>query len=234
MSNKIKIDTVTGGKDKNDLKGCYFLPSSTVSGAYDFYDTNNNVLASGISGSSFSFSLSGYTWQIQNLVISSSAASGDWSNDDPTITADENGSFQAQAGGGGIEEEDVAVSPTASTGDKIKIDKVTGGKNKYKLKDCYFLPSRTLGTYNFYDTHNNVLAENISGSTFTFSLDNLDWQIQKLVITSSTASGNWKNNNPQPIDDESGTFQAQAGGGGDPEAKAAKAGEGDSTAKASA
>jgi len=103
MSDKIKIDTVTGGKDKDDLKGCYFLPSTTVN-AYDFYDTNNNSLATAITGTSFSFSLADHDWEITNLVISTTAASGNWSNDDASITADEEGTFQAQAGSGEPEE----------------------------------------------------------------------------------------------------------------------------------
>jgi hypothetical protein len=104
MSNKIKIDTVTGGKDKDKLKGCYFLPSATITGAYDFYDTNNGSLASGITGTSFSFVLDSHNWDIENLVISPSAASGDWSNDNASITAEEEGTFQAQAGSGEPEE----------------------------------------------------------------------------------------------------------------------------------
>ncbi|MDQ3666986.1 MAG: hypothetical protein M3410_10525 [Acidobacteriota bacterium] len=100
MGDKIKIDTVTGGKDKTKLKGCYFLPSTTISDSYDFYDTNNNSLATGITGTSFPFTLDGHSWEIENLVISATAASGDWSNDDASITADEEGTFQAQAGGG--------------------------------------------------------------------------------------------------------------------------------------
>jgi len=110
MSDKIKITTVTGDKDKDDLKNCYFLPSETVSGAYGFYDTNNNLLSSDITGSSFSFSLNDLNWEITSLVISTTAASGNWSNDDPTITADEDGTFQAQVGGGGEPEQDVAAA----------------------------------------------------------------------------------------------------------------------------
>lgn len=104
MSNKIKIDTVTGGNDKDDLKGCYFLPSTTVSGAYDFFDTNNHSLATGITGTTFPFVLHGHNWDIENLVISDTAASGDWSNDHSGITEDEDGTFQAQAGSGEPEE----------------------------------------------------------------------------------------------------------------------------------
>lgn len=222
MSNKIKIDSVTGGKDKDQLKGCYFLPSSTISGAYDFYDTNNNVLASGISGSSFSFSLGSYNWQFQSLVISTSNASGNWSNDDPTITADESGTFQAQAGGGLDEEEALPTKVASSEDERIKITKVTGGKRKDSLKDCYFLPSSTVGAYDFYNTHNQVLASSIQGSAFKFDLNGYEWQITKLSITPWKANGDWKIPT-DPAEDDSGTFQAQAGGGGDPEERAAKA-----------
>ena len=99
MSSKIKINSVTGGNTKDDLKNCYFLPSTRVSNAYDFYDTNNNSLATGITGTSFTFVLDGHNWEIENLVISDTAASGDWSND-ASITEGEDGTFQAQAGSG--------------------------------------------------------------------------------------------------------------------------------------
>ena len=103
MSNKIKIDSVTGGSHKNDLKNCYFLPA-TVAGTYNFYDTNNNSLASNLtSGTDFSFNLDSHNWTITNFVISDSAASGDWTI--PSITAEEDGSFQAQAGTGTDAEE---------------------------------------------------------------------------------------------------------------------------------
>ena len=110
MSNKIKIDSVTGGSHKNDLKNCYFLPA-TVTGTYNFYDTNNNSLASNLtSGTDFSFNLDSHNWTITNFVISDSAASGDWTI--PSITAEEDGSFQAQAGTGTDAEE--ASSATTS------------------------------------------------------------------------------------------------------------------------
>lgn len=103
MSNKIKIDSVTGGSHKNDLKNCYFLPAA-VAGTYNFYDTNNNSLASNLtSGTDFSFNLDSHNWTITNFVISDSAASGDWTI--PSITAEEDGTFQAQAGTGTDAEE---------------------------------------------------------------------------------------------------------------------------------
>ena len=103
MSNKIKIDSVTGGSHKDDLKKCYFLPAA-VAGTYNFYDTNNNSLASNLtSGSDFSFTLDSHNWEITSFVISDSAASGDWTF--PSITAEEDGTFQAQAGTGTDAEE---------------------------------------------------------------------------------------------------------------------------------
>src|SRR5258705_13932571 len=105
---KIKIDNVTGDKDKDDLKNCYFLPTS-VTGTYDFYDTNNNLLASGLtSGTNFSFTLDTIDWEITNFVISDTAASGDWSNNN-SPAEDQDGTFQAQAGGGADSEESVSA-----------------------------------------------------------------------------------------------------------------------------
>ena len=99
MSNKIKIDSVTGGSHKNDLKNCYFLPATTA-GTYNFYDTNNNSLASNLtSGSNFSFTLDGHSWEITSFVISDSSASGNWATT-PSITLEEDGTFQAQASTG--------------------------------------------------------------------------------------------------------------------------------------
>ena len=110
MSNKIKIDHVAGGSHKDDLKNCYFLPAA-VNGAYDFYDTNNNSLASNLtSGTNFSFNLDSHNWTITNFVISASAASGDWSI--PSITEAEDGSFQAQAGPG-VDAEEASSAATS-------------------------------------------------------------------------------------------------------------------------
>ena len=65
-SQKIKIKTVTGGNDKDDLLKCFFYPTSSTT--YDLYKKENGVetiLASGItSGGSFSFSLDTFTWNV--------------------------------------------------------------------------------------------------------------------------------------------------------------------------
>jgi hypothetical protein len=112
-SQKIKIKTVTGGKDKDDLKKCFFYPT-TSPGEYDFYVRENNtdtLLASGItSGTSFTFTLDGYTWTIPDpslpqvpFEINSTTAIGSWKNNDPSVSIEaqssgESGTFQAQAG----------------------------------------------------------------------------------------------------------------------------------------
>ena len=112
-SQKIKIKTVTGGKDMDDLKKCFFYPTSTP-GTYDLYERENGVdtlLASGItSGGSFTFTLDTYTWNVPDpaqpnnpFAISASSASGSWKNNDNGASNTrqsngESGTFQAQTG----------------------------------------------------------------------------------------------------------------------------------------
>lgn len=112
-SQKIKINTVTGGKDKDDLKKCFFYPAADST--YGFYKRENGVdtlLASGItSGSSFSFTLDTYTWNVPDpgqpstsFVIDAQNASGSWKNNDNGAAVEdfqsngESGTFQAQTG----------------------------------------------------------------------------------------------------------------------------------------
>jgi|SRR5687767_13445004 len=122
----IQINTVTGGKDKDDLKKCFFYATSSP-GEYGLYVRENGMntfLAGGItSGSSFTFTLDGYTWTIpdpsqrQNpFVINAQAASGSWKNNDTSASIEaqssgESGTFQAQAGSSPDPEE--ASSATA-------------------------------------------------------------------------------------------------------------------------
>jgi hypothetical protein len=108
MSDKIKIKHVHGGSsaDHEDLKGCYFLETSTA-GEYEFYDQNNDLVSTTPSiiesGTDFTFSLDDpmETWSITDLVISGTGndatATGNWSNN-AEITNDD-GSFQADAKG---------------------------------------------------------------------------------------------------------------------------------------
>jgi hypothetical protein len=99
MSDKIKIDTVHGGSTKDNLKGCYFLPTANP-GDYEFYDKNNNPIETDpsplVTGTDFSFTLAELDWTISNFIISPTEASGDFSNQ----PEEDEGSFQAQAGPG--------------------------------------------------------------------------------------------------------------------------------------
>jgi hypothetical protein len=107
---------VTGGKDGSDLVGCHIVQTAT---AYEFTEPNINNVLSTTPGSTLptppfdfpAFSYEGYTWNIHVGALSG-GFSGTWSNTDPTITADETGTWTAQAGAGVDEagEEDAAAA----------------------------------------------------------------------------------------------------------------------------
>lgn len=100
---------VTGGKDKSDLVGCH-INTNAAGTAYQFTDRNINTVLSTTSGSSLptppftfpSFSKNGYNWAISVSSLTGGAsgnqAEGTWSNDDPQIAAEEDGTWTAQAG----------------------------------------------------------------------------------------------------------------------------------------
>ena len=119
-TDKIKMKTLTGGKDKVDLTDCYFYPTGTSTPQqYNFYQKapgDDGLLAGPFaSGGSFSFQLDNFTWTIPDpaqptnpLVItgsgSTATATGSWHNSDPTASIEdqssgESGTFTAQAGG---------------------------------------------------------------------------------------------------------------------------------------
>ena len=107
--------TATGTSDKTKLDDCYFMqvvagtPPTTT---YTLYSKNGVVLQSGLtSGNDFTFdhdkqnpsnpASAKISWQITSFVISPTAASGNWSNDDPNVEAGpQSGSFTASSGGG--------------------------------------------------------------------------------------------------------------------------------------
>jgi hypothetical protein len=104
----IKIDHVTGGRpqDHEALMRNYF-ESTTVNSTYLFYSpggeqipTNPPVLAD---DREFSFELQGVTWTVTNFAIDHEVARGNWTNTEQ-VEQDE-GTFQAQAGGTPEEEE---------------------------------------------------------------------------------------------------------------------------------
>lgn len=124
MAKKIKI-TATGGNDASELTDCYFLPTNTT--GYVLFGKDDlpivTVPMPVQSGGSFTFnkllSTDTFTWAIPNpapgsqqFSINNTAASGSWWNGDPSITADESGSFTAQVTFDD-EEEESASSATA-------------------------------------------------------------------------------------------------------------------------
>jgi hypothetical protein len=113
----IVIDKVTGSPDKDKLKGCYF----TVNGVtYNLYSKNGKLLQSGISnGTNFTFNhdknpltSTDISWTVSSFLISQAVASGNWTNTDTSITAEQGGTFQASSGGG-VEEDEAAAGASA-------------------------------------------------------------------------------------------------------------------------
>lgn len=117
---KIKIDTVSGGHDKDELKQCYFYPTEE-NGVYIFCNKLDETLATGISSDKpFHFHHDGHLWKIPNpmpgaepFLIDRRQASGSWWNDAPSRENEEGGTFTAQASGG-ADEEGSASYATAS------------------------------------------------------------------------------------------------------------------------
>ncbi|HKP80399.1 MAG TPA: hypothetical protein VJT69_00190 [Pyrinomonadaceae bacterium] len=108
---------------------------------------------------------------------------------------------------------------------KIKIHTVHGGRDRAVLKHCFFYPSfAEEHVYVFCDKDGTVLADNVrSGFPFHFHLHHLKWTIpdptgtEPFVINHKDARGSWHNDSPDNPDDpavETGTFTAQATGGG--------------------
>lgn len=102
---KIRIHTVEGGdlQDQQALKRNYF-ESTGVNDTYQFFTPDGSVIPTVpivlASGHDFTFSLRempGTTWTIINFEISGDQGAGNWTNDRRT-KAEEDGSFQAQAG----------------------------------------------------------------------------------------------------------------------------------------
>jgi hypothetical protein len=98
---------------------------------------------------------------------------------------------------------------------KIRIETVTGGdtKDRDDLKSCYFESTGVAGNYNFFDKHDTqiptVPSPLTSGTNFTFTKNQTNWNISRFLITDATASGNWTNDHE--ISEGQGSFQAQAG-----------------------
>lgn len=111
----INAGGVTGGSTKSDLVGCH-ITTNDAGTAYEFTDNNITTVLATTPGTSLptppfefpSFGLAGYTWTISVNTLTGGAggnqAEGDWSNDAPTVSADEDGTYTAQAGSGAEED----------------------------------------------------------------------------------------------------------------------------------
>ena len=220
IRDKIVIHTTTGGG--NELHNCFFLPAD-VAGYYNFYDQHGRTLATGVrSGESFPFLLDRVAWMITGFTIDRIAAHGDWRNNLPSPAVAQDGTFQAESGGGQDEGDDEVDNCTIPT-NAIEIKTVTGGADKDKLKHCYFLPAATTSQYDLYSKNCNLLASGLTnGNGFSFTHDSITWTITNFVIDDEAASGDWSN--PDGIENaQDGTFQAESGGGADEDEEAGKA-----------
>ena len=103
---------------------------------------------------------------------------------------------------------------------RIKIDNVTGGRpqDHEALKRNYFEGTTVNDTYLFYSlngehipTNPPVLANNRGFSFELKEMPGVIWNVTNFAIDHLAASGNWTNG--LQIDNDDGTFTAQAGPG---------------------
>lgn len=108
---------------------------------------------------------------------------------------------------------------------QIQIDVVKGNSKGLCLMNCYFQEIGTTKTFSFFTPeHEPILTEPptvCNGEKFSFKYDGSSWDVQKFKISKKhhDAKGHWKAKSDNG-DEESGTFQAQGGGGMDGELKA--------------
>ncbi|HKS10525.1 MAG TPA: hypothetical protein VJS13_13325 [Pyrinomonadaceae bacterium] len=101
----------------------------------------------------------------------------------------------------------------------IVITTVTGGSTGTLLKDCIFRERGTPVKYDFYASDGTtILGSDLSSSGCDFPLDVYLWKISSLAFSGGKVTGRWQNRHT--IQQEEGTFQAQAGGHGDGEEEA--------------
>lgn len=207
---KVVINVTSSGG--NDLQNCFFLPSD-VEGFYNFYNERGETLATGVSDDvPFPFLLDGVAWTITHLKIHPHAkiqATGHWVNNIEVPTAD--GTFQAESGGGA--DDDAETDSCTHPANAIEINTVTGGSDKDKLKNCYFLPTNASMVYDLYSKKCNLLQSGLSsGNNFSFTHDSINWLVSGFVISDTAASGNWSNGD-EITNAQNGSFQAESGGG---------------------
>ena len=211
LEDRIVIDQTSEGG--GDLFNCYFVPSTEVEGFFNFHDPSGRILATGINDDTpFPFLLDGIAWTIHKIKIDKRHAKGEWRNNVPKFAQSQDGTFQAESGGG-ADGEEVHVLACTHPADQIEIRTVTGGSDKDKLKNCYFLPTTSPGVYDLYDNGCKLLKSGLkNGKNFDFAHDKINWSITNFKIDDTQASGDWTN--PDGFaNEQNGTFQAESGGG---------------------
>jgi|SRR5687768_12346820 len=215
---KITIDSYLGDSDGEDLEGCYFKYKSSDA-TYDFYDKDSKSKCTGLTvGSSCSFTLDEYpgiNWTITlTAPCTETEVNGSWSNTD-SPTADEGGTFTAQAGGG--VEDDAAVEAKPGQQDIIIFDVKSDHNRTFgaPLVGCYFSLEGKSGKYKLHGPNGKVLHEGVTwNDTFKFHFDSQKWEISSDIVTlENKAHGRWKLLEGDEQEVDGGTFQAQAGGG---------------------
>ena len=216
-TNKIKIDHVTGGRNKDDLKNCYFEPSTDLPGAYNFYDKNGDELASDLfPGEPFEFVVDDLTWVLFDWTADSQRANGHWRNNGqagPTLEQD--GTFTAQAGGGADDE-------TGEPDRILPVEQITiidvrledGTKIDNALMGCFFAPQGPAGEYMFFESNGDEKRNTIkSGNYFEFRMGDDLWVLKAhFHAKEEKVDGHWHSFSPDD-EEQGGTFTAQAGGG---------------------
>jgi|GEM_PF-3517221 len=216
-TDKIKIDHVTGGKNKDELKNCYFEPSPDLPGSYDFYDKNGHRLARDLNvGDPFEFDMNGLTWVFYEWTCDNLHANGNWRNNGPAVdpTLEQEGTFTAQAGGGvdGETDEPGGILPL----EQIRIFEVRledGTIIDNALMDCFFSPQGPVGEYMFFEQDGQQKGSAIKGGAyFEFKLGDEIWVLKAhFHPKEETAQGHWHSFGPDD-EEQGGTFTAQAGG----------------------
>jgi hypothetical protein len=215
----------TGGM----LEGCFFLPTG-LKDFFNFYNQRGETLATGVSSDKpFPILLGELAWTINMGKIDDMVARGDWHNNGPDLSDEQDGSFQASSGPG----EDVdSVSAEPPPG-AVVINTVLGTSDRDKLKGMYFMKDPGPNdNWNLYNKNGKWIESGIqSGIGFDFQHDSfrppntnpqkIVWTVTDFVITAQAASGNWTNTDPGIAGEQGGSFQASSGPGADPEAASA-------------
>jgi hypothetical protein len=211
VEDRIVIDQTSEGG--GDLHNCYFAPSTEVEGYFNFHDETGKILATGIKDNTpFPFLLDGIAWTIHKIKIDHRHAKGEWRNDAPKFAQAQDGTFQAESGGGA--DGDKGHVPACTHPDnQIEIKKVTGDPDKDKLKHCYFLPTAAAGEYDLYNNDCKLLKTGLrTDIDFEFGHDKTTWKVTDFKINDAIATGSWST--PDELSNEqNGTFQAESGGG---------------------